>query len=480
MKRIFIGTRDIANNPSILRQGLETLGLDCTMGLRNKNPFYDSAIDNRLNVLFKQVRNRVTKTGELGDLQPLIAPYLDFDCYVFVTESLLPGMLDLPILRALGKEIIFCSTGTDARYSHAAKTFSDHFNNEFPESLLSDLLNDYDTQPRMALQDIYRDRYSNKLNTTRMPECYANSYLGSPRNLHFAIAPFFSSVAGADLSGCKAKIPNRVVPKILHCPSKRSFKQTNKIIDALDLLRDEGIQFEFEIAENLPHAEILKRLTDTDVLIDQLFPGKSALLGIEAMASGCVVVGCNTEAAMPFPLRIQPVVGVTQCNLEWRLRHVLSSRATRLELAEAGLAYTQLGLHEPHVIAKYCLDTLKRADTQDFDYYPTFFFEHCAPPSGEVVPEYLRKMSWEAAKSAGVAANFENISRYHSFHFPDYITAKDIAKLPRWDTAHKNSAIWGAWSTNTDFPHNVITSRDKSTANQLKALSIKYESESDL
>lgn len=477
MNRIFVGTRDIANTPSMLQQGLQTLGYHSVARLKSNNPFYSNQSDPKLVSLFQQVRETINKTAETGPLESLLAPYLEYDCYLFVTESLLPGMLDLPILRKLGKKVVFLSTGSDVRYSHAAKAFNRHFGVEFPQSLLSPLHNDYSSQARMALQDVYRDRYSNKLNNTRMAEVYANSYIGSPRSLHFAIAPYFAVVAAADTSGCKARIPNRTVPKVLHCPSKKSFKQTDRIIEALHELKEEGLRFDFELTENLPHPEILSRLSDADVLIDQLFPGKSALLGLEAMASGCAVVGCNTESAMPVPFRIQPIVGINQHNLKQRLRLVLSNKALRYQLAEAGLAYTALGIHEPHNVARYYLDTLERARNQKYDYYPTYFFEHCQPPKQEVVPEYLRELNWRSAQQFGVPADFDSINRYSHIHFPANICQRHLASLPRWPEANDSRSIWGWWSEHANYPHTMLTGAQQKVANELAMLSAEFDSE---
>ena len=86
-------------------------------------------------------------------------------------------------------------------------------------------------------------------------------------------------------------------PLILHCPSDRSVKRTDIVLKAIDHLREEGLKFDFELIENSSNEYVLERMKKADILVDQ--PGVwVARAAIEAMASGCCVVGGNRSVLM--------------------------------------------------------------------------------------------------------------------------------------------------------------------------------------
>jgi hypothetical protein len=87
------------------------------------------------------------------------------------------------------------------------------------------------------------------------------------------------------------KNANKII-KILHAPSDPEIKGTNFVNDAIQILKNKNLNFEFSILSNVSNREILNQLKDTDILIDQpsTWIGR---LGMEACASGCCVIGGN-------------------------------------------------------------------------------------------------------------------------------------------------------------------------------------------
>lgn len=82
------------------------------------------------------------------------------------------------------------------------------------------------------------------------------------------------------------------IPLIIHAPSDTQIKGTDVIIQVVDRLKSHGYKFEFELLTGLKNSVILEKLSQAAIVIDQ--PGAvPARFAVEAMASGCAVVGGN-------------------------------------------------------------------------------------------------------------------------------------------------------------------------------------------
>jgi glycosyltransferase involved in cell wall biosynthesis len=57
------------------------------------------------------------------------------------------------------------------------------------------------------------------------------------------------------------------------------------IKEAMSELADEGVGFRFDLVENVPHREVLERISGSHMLIDQVLPGTKELPSIIGMAS---------------------------------------------------------------------------------------------------------------------------------------------------------------------------------------------------
>lgn len=74
--------------------------------------------------------------------------------------------------------------------------------------------------------------------------------------------------------------------RILHAPNHRAIKGTRYFIDAVDELKEEGLDIELVLLERVPNEEVRKIMASVDVVADQLIVGWYAMFAIEAMAMG--------------------------------------------------------------------------------------------------------------------------------------------------------------------------------------------------
>ncbi len=112
-------------------------------------------------------------------------------------------------------------------------------------------------------------------------------------------------------------------------------KGTAEILDALEHLRREGLRFELRLLENTPNDEVLRILTDADIVVDELNEAHYGMLALEAMATGCVVLAGNRPDIVPIPSD-RPVIHVHPGNLVEAFRAAIVDRAERVERAHSG------------------------------------------------------------------------------------------------------------------------------------------------
>ena len=75
-----------------------------------------------------------------------------------------------------------------------------------------------------------------------------------------------------------------------HAPSVKSVKGIEKICQAVDRLRDKGINVELRLFYNIPNNKIRKSITSCHVLIDQIYAGFYGGVAVEAMSVGRAVL----------------------------------------------------------------------------------------------------------------------------------------------------------------------------------------------
>ena len=171
-------------------------------------------------------------------------------------------------------------------------------------------------------------------------------------------------------------VPGRSIPLIVHAPSEPYVKGTDVIEAALATLREEGIAFEFRSLRDMPHDQLLRHLTEADVLVDELVCHGPGWLSFEAMASGCAVA-TRYLADSPASFR-PPVWAIDEHNIVGRLRELLTDRDLRISLAHDSRRYV-----ETHNRVDYVTDAIiaktRAGRAGDTDYTPTYLRECYVP-----------------------------------------------------------------------------------------------------
>ena len=146
---------------------------------------------------------------------------------------------------------------------------------------------------------------------------------------------------------------------IAHAPTNREVKGTRWVLDAVEQLRGEGVALRLDLIEGVPHAEVLRRLRDADLVVDQLLLGWYGGFAVEAMALAKPVL-CfireKTPGDNPFGAEL-PIVRTTPASLVERLRELAADREARARIGAASRAFVERR-HDPRLVAREVLSGL--------------------------------------------------------------------------------------------------------------------------
>jgi glycosyltransferase involved in cell wall biosynthesis len=138
--------------------------------------------------------------------------------------------------------------------------------------------------------------------------------------------------------------------RIAHAPNHRGFKGTEFVINAVELLKKEGLLVELVLLEKMQNTEVRQCLQqEIDILVEQIIAPACGLNGFEGLASGLPTIS-NIEKEYDYifqPLRRWsyfsecPLVSASPENLVDVLRKLITRPNLRKELGVAGRAYVQ-------------------------------------------------------------------------------------------------------------------------------------------
>jgi len=145
----------------------------------------------------------------------------------------------------------------------------------------------------------------------------------------------------------------RAKPIIVHSPTRRGFKGTHLIVEAISILGSRRSDFEFRLIENLSHEKYMQAMGDCDIYVDQVHSGDAhGVAALENLAMGKVVVSGNGELnwqSFHF-MRKAPIVRASSnpVVLANKLSDLLDQKKEFLNLAHAGRQYVLE--HHNHVL----------------------------------------------------------------------------------------------------------------------------------
>lgn len=406
--RILVGTVEIGGVIPTFADGFRRLGHEVTTVIKERHAFfsdlqYDVDISREALPWPDQVigansravrlaRRNLSRSALLARLFPLITRN-DIFIFLWAGTSLMERNREFPLLKKLGKTIVSIFCGSDVRHSSGYSQF-------FAPLIAENSFVDWQS----LRHDFAKDPLSRPLKDMRMAERYSDLILSMPNNSMLAVRPYRHFFVPVDLSAYRGEVPGREIPVVIHAPSDKGVKGTEKILAALEQLKLEGVRFDLRILHGVSHQEVLSSLSDADVAIDQLNLPLHGMFGLEGMASGCALATCNREEYEPFPPN-RPIWHVDAGNLYSQLKRLLTDKQLRIHLAHDGRKYVER-YHDHVQVARRLLDGLGALELQ-YDHYPTFFARSYKLAEGEVIPKYLKRITAEIVQRWGLPEDID-------------------------------------------------------------------------
>ena len=154
---------------------------------------------------------------------------------------------------------------------------------------------------------------------------------------------------------------------VIHMPTNRKFKGTALILDAVEELKKEGLDFDFKLIEGVSHKRAMEELSKSHILIDQVvdeketgIPGLFGMVSLEAMAMGKAVI-CHVDPEMLKYYPNCPIfnVEVNKEDLKDKIRCLVENLEFTRSLGLKGVQYTR-AFHNPTEIAKRLIEIYEK------------------------------------------------------------------------------------------------------------------------
>ncbi|SCF01912.1 Glycosyltransferase involved in cell wall bisynthesis [Micromonospora marina] len=147
-------------------------------------------------------------------------------------------------------------------------------------------------------------------------------------------------IVDVDAWACDRPVLERTRPVVLHAPSNRWTKGTDRLLPRLQELHDRRI-IELRLVEGLPHSEMRRLVQDCDIVVDQLVMGSYGTFSCEGMAAGKVVVAYVSEGPHRAAGVQPPIANATPGTLVKTIESLLDDRPSAVALAAEGMRYVR-------------------------------------------------------------------------------------------------------------------------------------------
>jgi len=364
--RIFIGLTDVANITHNYAKGFRALGHEVFTVVWSKSRFY-ADVDYNLVIDAGSSASSGFKRYLSIFLNLLkIIQGLKCDLFILYAPAVLLTYLYYPILKLLGKKIITAFWGSDVRYWYA-------FAEEMKQLGAEDEVHPFFDYARTRSGGSYWD----KLRTIKTAEKYSDVIISQPDCAQLQTKPYMRCNLPIDLSQFEFKIPGREKPLILHAPSVPEAKGTDVVMKIIDELKAEGLQFDFRLIQNMPNPELRKLLSESDIVVDELYAATVGGLSAEAMASGNAVLVRYMEDYCKVP-KDCPAINTNKFNLKENLREMILNVEKRRQIADLGRPYV-VSANDHVKICKALLEWLENKNNLEYDFYPEFYKTFSVP-----------------------------------------------------------------------------------------------------
>jgi hypothetical protein len=147
-------------------------------------------------------------------------------------------------------------------------------------------------------------------------------------------------VVNVDEWTCDRPVMKRRRPIVVHAPSRRWTKGSDRILPVLTGLHDRGV-IDFRLVEGVAWDEMRALVHEADIIIDQLAIGSYGTFACEGMAAGKPVVAYVSESAHGLVGVKPPIANATPATLQSTIDALLDDRERAARMGADGVAYVK-------------------------------------------------------------------------------------------------------------------------------------------
>lgn len=329
--RIFMGLTEVASYYTNLKHGFDVLGVPCTFVDFGRHPFHFDTPPHWATRAMDRLWTGYERRSGPGFLVRriagvavrallLVTALARHDVFIFGFLSTFFDFRELPLLKALGKRVIYVFHGSDSRPPY---------------------VNGYQAD-NMDIAEMIRATRALK-ESIRTIEKYADAIVCTPihTQLHERPVVKYQSlglpIVHPGATPLPEVAPNHGPVRIVHAPSNPKRKGTPVIRAAIESLRR---RYEIEYIElsGRTHAEVLAEIQRCDFVVDQLNgEGPCGGLATEAATfAKAAVVGTHTDDIwrMFGPDELPPVMRCENDEVEAAIERLIVDRELRLSIGE--------------------------------------------------------------------------------------------------------------------------------------------------
>lgn len=368
--RVFIGLTEVAGYYGNLKKGFERLGIEVffadTFGTQYA---YSGSNDTALVKYARITRNRKAGTPRSNligrcwwwslHLSCIILLFtwsaMRYDVFIFSFATTFLKYYELPVLRFLGKKIVYVFIGSDSRPPY---------------------LDGY-VSKNLCPRDVINLTRKRKSIISRI-ERFADKIICTPAHTHLHKVPVIRyQVVGVPMrvecADANESMECDKVPRILHAPSDPDGKGTSRIRSAIENLRKKGYEFEYVEMTGKPNVEIINELKRCAFLVDQLYYDMAVgLLAAEAAFLGKpAIVGVHSDEIWKmFPEgTLPPTYFCRNEDIEVAIEKFIVDKSAREEMGRAARKFV-MDNWIPERVAERYLRVLRNEYPSSWVFYP--------------------------------------------------------------------------------------------------------------
>ncbi|MCX7877355.1 MAG: glycosyltransferase [Ignavibacteria bacterium] len=264
-----------------------------------------------------------------------------YDVFIFNTRNtFLAKKGDLKILKMMGKKTGMIYVGCDIRDKNLNLTSPDKY------TICKNCSDEYQKKIRCYMEE--------KIKETEIIQKYISASFAHPFDATILKGKIHYFYTSRELDKYKPQYRLNERIKIVHAPSDDGIKGTKYVIKAIETLKREGCEFDFELIRNKSNDETLEAIRNSDILIDQMVLGYYGLVSVEGMALGKTVV-CYIKEKLYDYLPDLPIINLNPDNLAEGLKELIQNREKLTETGKLGREFAE----KYHDYRKNSLNMLK-------------------------------------------------------------------------------------------------------------------------